>query len=179
MLATVSRSLSRFRRQSQGIRRSTAAGFAGCKVHVKAKSLPAVSIPLKGLVQEGGHLFGRTRRLVLSPAPSQVIAVEEFLSTPGSLRSRTASAKPSGHPNLYQFRFCQAVRVCVLADVFFFVGNNGNTGNNLMNIGSFCSQALGKTGNKWEQVSGLAVGTDLLFPVFPIAGPALGTLEPA
>ena len=43
-------SLSRFRCQSQGIHRSIAAGFAGRKVHGQAKSLPAVSIPLKGLV---------------------------------------------------------------------------------------------------------------------------------
>jgi hypothetical protein len=53
-LATVSRSLSRFRCQSQGIRRSTAAGFAGCKVHGQAKSQPAVAIPLKGL-EKGVH----------------------------------------------------------------------------------------------------------------------------
>ena len=113
--------------------RPTADPFAAAKSTAR-QSPPAVSIPLKALVQE---------------APSQVIAVEEFFSTPGSPRSRTASAQPAGHLNLCQVRFCQAVRLCVLADLFFFVGNNGNSGNSRMNIGRFCSQALGPD---WEQV---------------------------
>jgi hypothetical protein len=80
-------------------------------------------------------------------APCDMIAVEKFFGTPRPMRESAPSVEPTGHLHLCGFPVYLAARFCV-AGFTIFLGNSGNGGNSLINIGFFFSEYLG---TDWEQ----------------------------
>jgi hypothetical protein len=86
--------------------------------------------------------------------------------------------KPGKHPRLCDFLAGEdtALRAADLPISFGNIGNRGTTASSLgLPVPKFCEES----GNDWEQAAAPAVGTDISFPLFPIAGPAAGTLNSA